>query len=165
MAQQQCLPRPTDLAVKVRSPRPQSTYNCVTSSVVRYFYNLLVIKIDAMLPTNAKVNKHNFSLKLSLQSSRIGRKPVTNIEGDRFGAKRRKKLLTNISLWGCLFNMHMYVHSHYIQYNDKLISYKRSSNLLSSAQSILNPHNLTFLLHTFYLTGGGVKIPPGYLSL
>ena len=47
----------------------------------------------------------------------------------------------NISLLGGgrLLNMHIYVYSHYIQYNDKLstmisCSYKRMSNLLSSAQ-------------------------------
>ena len=70
-----------------------------------------------------------------------GWKPVTNIEGID-SARSAKKFVDrppNISLLGGrLLNMHIYVHSHYIKYNDMLISYKRISSLLSTAQSILN---------------------------
>ena len=51
---------------------------------------------------------------------------------------------TNSLLGGRIFNMHVYVYNHNIQYNDKLISYKRISNLLSSAQIYISKYKLKF---------------------
>ena len=58
----QCLPRPTDLAAKVRA-RPQHAQNCVTSLTMRCFHHLLVIKIGSR---RSLINTVRTSRKISL---------------------------------------------------------------------------------------------------